>query len=99
MPLPRYIRRQKEHDERDDLDRQRYQTVFARSPGAVAAPTAALHFSDAVFRELDARRIGRAFVTLNVGMGTFKPGHRRPAGGPRHARGVLFDQPGGGRRR
>jgi S-adenosylmethionine:tRNA ribosyltransferase-isomerase len=73
MPLPPYIRRQKEHDDRDDLDRQRYQTVFARAPGAVAAPTAALHFSDAVFRELDARGISRTFVTLNVGMGTFKP--------------------------
>jgi S-adenosylmethionine:tRNA ribosyltransferase-isomerase len=73
MPLPPYIRRHKEHDDRDDLDRQRYQTVFARAPGAVAAPTAALHFSDAVFRELDARGISRTFVTLNVGMGTFKP--------------------------
>jgi S-adenosylmethionine:tRNA ribosyltransferase-isomerase len=73
MPLPPYIRRQKEHDNLDDLDRQRYQTAFARSPGAVAAPTAALHFSDEVFRELDARRIRRTFVTLNVGMGTFKP--------------------------
>jgi S-adenosylmethionine:tRNA ribosyltransferase-isomerase len=73
MPLPPYIRRGKEHDDRDDLDRQRYQTVFARAPGAVAAPTAALHFSEPLLRHLDALGIRRAFVTLNVGLGTFKP--------------------------
>lgn len=73
MPLPPYIRRGKDHDERDDLDRQRYQTVFARTPGAVAAPTAALHFSEPLLRQLDALGVRRAFVTLNVGLGTFKP--------------------------
>jgi S-adenosylmethionine:tRNA ribosyltransferase-isomerase len=73
MPLPPYIKRQKDRDERDELDRTRYQTVFARSPGAVAAPTAALHFSDRVFAESDARGIGRTFITLHVGAGTFKP--------------------------
>ena len=73
MPLPPYIRRDKEHDARDELDRERYQTVFARVPGAVAAPTAALHFSEALLRELDARQIQRTFVTLHVGIGTFKP--------------------------
>lgn len=73
MPLPPYIKRDKGRDERDDLDRRRYQTVFARAPGAVAAPTAALHFSDEVFAALDAQGVERTFVTLNVGMGTFKP--------------------------
>lgn len=73
MPLPPYIRREKDHDERDDLDRVRYQTVFARSPGAVAAPTAALHFSDALLAALAERGIERTFVTLHVGLGTFKP--------------------------
>ncbi|HSZ57087.1 MAG TPA: tRNA preQ1(34) S-adenosylmethionine ribosyltransferase-isomerase QueA [Tepidisphaeraceae bacterium] len=73
MPLPPYIKREKDHDERDELDRLRYQTVFARSPGAVAAPTASLHFSDTILNELAARGIERTFVTLHVGAGTFKP--------------------------
>ena len=73
MPLPPYIKREKGSDERDDFDRERYQTVFAKSPGSVAAPTAGLHFTDAVMRELEARGIERTFVTLHVGMGTFKP--------------------------
>lgn len=73
MPLPPYIKRDKRHDNRDALDRSRYQTVFAREAGAVAAPTAALHFSKELFVELAARKIETAFVTLNVGMGTFKP--------------------------
>jgi len=73
MPLPPYIRRDKDHDERDDLDRARYQTVFARSPGAVAAPTASLHFTDDLLESLAARGIDRTFVTLHVGPGTFKP--------------------------
>lgn len=73
MPLPPYIRRDKEHDARDDLDRERYQTVFARTPGAIAAPTAALHFSQRLLDSLAARQVERAFVTLHVGVGTFKP--------------------------
>lgn len=73
MPLPPYIRRAKSVDARDDLDRDRYQTVFARAAGSVAAPTAALHFSPEVLAALDARGVRRAFVTLDVGMGTFKP--------------------------
>ena len=73
MPLPPYIKREKRHDTRDALDRSRYQTVFAREAGAVAAPTAALHFTNELFAELAARQIETAFVTLNVGMGTFKP--------------------------
>ena len=73
MPLPPYIRRDKDHDARDDADRQRYQTVFAKTATAVAAPTAALHFTQRVFDELDAKGVERAFVTLDVGLGTFKP--------------------------
>jgi S-adenosylmethionine:tRNA ribosyltransferase-isomerase len=73
MPLPPYIRRDKDHDERDELDRARYQTVFARSPGAVAAPTAALHFTDALLNALASKGVERTFVTLHVGLGTFKP--------------------------
>ncbi len=73
MPLPPYIRRDKHWDARDALDRERYQTVFASRPGAVAAPTAALHFSPELFAELEARGVERAFVTLDVGLGTFKP--------------------------
>jgi S-adenosylmethionine:tRNA ribosyltransferase-isomerase len=73
MPLPPYIRRDKDADERDATDRERYQTVYARAPGAVAAPTAGLHFTPAIFAELEARGIERAFVTLHVGLGTFKP--------------------------
>jgi len=73
MPLPPYIKREKDRDERDDSDRRSYQTVYAKSPGSVAAPTAGLHFTEDVLRELDAREIERASVTLHVGMGTFKP--------------------------
>ncbi|RQO59831.1 tRNA preQ1(34) S-adenosylmethionine ribosyltransferase-isomerase QueA [Paucibacter sp. KBW04] len=68
VPLPPYI----EHaDEADDV--RRYQTVFAREPGAVAAPTAALHFDEALLERLAARGISTAHVTLHVGAGTFQP--------------------------
>lgn len=73
MPLPPYIHREKDHDERDEMDRARYQTVFARSEGAVAAPTASLHFTDEMLKALADRGIDRTFVTLHVGLGTFKP--------------------------
>jgi S-adenosylmethionine:tRNA ribosyltransferase-isomerase len=73
MPLPPYIKRGKEHDPRDEADRERYQTVYARTGGSIAAPTAGLHFTDSVLSELDAVGVRRAFVTLHVGMGTFKP--------------------------
>ncbi|HZF83228.1 MAG TPA: tRNA preQ1(34) S-adenosylmethionine ribosyltransferase-isomerase QueA [Burkholderiaceae bacterium] len=68
VPLPPYI----EHGDSED-DERRYQTVFARVPGAVAAPTAALHFDEALLAELDARGVQRANVTLHVGAGTFQP--------------------------
>jgi S-adenosylmethionine:tRNA ribosyltransferase-isomerase len=73
MPLPPYIKRSKHRDDRDPLDRQRYQTVFAAIPGAVAAPTAGLHFTPGLLQRLDDAGIQRATVTLHVGMGTFKP--------------------------
>jgi len=73
MPLPPYIKREKEHDARDDADRERYQTVYARVPGAVAAPTAGLHFTDALISQLDAAGAEKTFVTLHVGIGTFRP--------------------------
>ena len=73
MPLPPYIKRQKHHDERDEFDKERYQTVYARNPGSVAAPTAGLHFTPEVLAALDARGVERTFVTLHVGLGTFKP--------------------------
>jgi S-adenosylmethionine:tRNA ribosyltransferase-isomerase len=68
VPLPPYI----EHGDSAD-DERRYQTVFARAPGAVAAPTAALHFDEALLAELEARGVQRASVTLHVGAGTFQP--------------------------
>ena len=68
VPLPPYIT----HTDSAE-DAQRYQTVFARAPGAVAAPTAALHFDEALLAQLDARGVQRASVTLHVGAGTFQP--------------------------
>jgi S-adenosylmethionine:tRNA ribosyltransferase-isomerase len=73
MPLPPYIKRGRHHDPRDAADHQRYQTVYARIPGSGAAPTAGLHFTDALLRELDEKGVQRVFVTLHVGLGTFKP--------------------------
>lgn len=73
MPLPPYIRRQKGHDTNDSADAERYQTVYAAASGSVAAPTAGLHFTPELFEALDRRKIERAFVTLHVGAGTFKP--------------------------
>ncbi|PPE66729.1 tRNA preQ1(34) S-adenosylmethionine ribosyltransferase-isomerase QueA [Caldimonas caldifontis] len=68
VPLPPYIT----HADSED-DERRYQTVFAAKPGAVAAPTAALHFDEGVLAALRERRIGTAHVTLHVGAGTFQP--------------------------
>jgi S-adenosylmethionine:tRNA ribosyltransferase-isomerase len=68
VPLPPYIDRAPEK-----ADRERYQTVYAREPGAVAAPTAGLHFDAAMLAGLEARGVRQAFVTLHVGAGTFQP--------------------------
>lgn len=72
-PLPPYISRKTASPERCAADKTRYQTVFARAPGAVAAPTAGLHFTPAVLTRLAAQGIGHAPVTLHVGLGTFRP--------------------------
>lgn len=68
IPLPPYLQREAEAD-----DTKRYQTVYARFDGAVAAPTAGLHFTDAVFKALTVQGIKRQELTLHVGAGTFKP--------------------------
>jgi len=68
IPLPPYIKRPDL-----DLDRDRYQTVFARQPGSIAAPTAGLHFTDEILGSIDAEGVGRTVITLHVGYGTFKP--------------------------
>ncbi|MEA2691585.1 MAG: S-adenosylmethionine:tRNA ribosyltransferase-isomerase [Acidobacteriota bacterium] len=68
IPLPPYIKRPD-----DPADRERYQTVFAKNPGAIAAPTAGLHFSEELLVELRGKGIEVASVTLHVGIGTFKP--------------------------
>ena len=69
VPIPPYIRGG-ESDEQDKLD---YQTVYAKDQGSVAAPTAGLHFTEELFSHLECRGIDKAFVTLHVGLGTFKP--------------------------
>ncbi|RCU48775.1 tRNA preQ1(34) S-adenosylmethionine ribosyltransferase-isomerase QueA [Corallincola luteus] len=68
MPLPPYIDRPDE-----GADRERYQTVYNQKPGAVAAPTAGLHFDDAILQRLQEKGVEQAFVTLHVGAGTFQP--------------------------
>jgi S-adenosylmethionine:tRNA ribosyltransferase-isomerase len=68
LPLPPYI----EHAA-DEVDAQRYQTVFAKHPGAVAAPTAGLHFDDALLQQLKDKGVKLAWLTLHVGAGTFQP--------------------------
>jgi S-adenosylmethionine:tRNA ribosyltransferase-isomerase len=72
LPLPPYIRRAPD-DPRSARDEERYQTVYAAVPGAVAAPTAGLHFTRALLAALAERGVERAAVTLHVGLGTFQP--------------------------
>ncbi|MDQ3278906.1 MAG: S-adenosylmethionine:tRNA ribosyltransferase-isomerase [Bacteroidota bacterium] len=68
IPLPPYIKRSAEL-----VDKERYQTIFAQQEGSVAAPTAALHFTEEVFQSLQQKNIHPQYITLNVGAGTFKP--------------------------
>ena len=68
IPIPPYLKRKSEQ-----VDQQRYQTIYAKHKGSVAAPTAGLHFTEAIFERLDEREIRRDHVTLHVGAGTFKP--------------------------
>lgn len=66
MPLPPYIKKKLE-------DRERYQTVYAREPGSAAAPTAGLHFTNELLEKIRQKQINTAFITLHVGLGTFRP--------------------------
>ena len=68
MPLPPYIKRDDE-----EVDAERYQTIYAEKEGAVAAPTAGLHFDEEMFAKLRQRGVDMAYVTLHVGAGTFQP--------------------------
>jgi S-adenosylmethionine:tRNA ribosyltransferase-isomerase len=68
VPLPPYLDREPQDD-----DRERYQTVYAREPGAVAAPTAGLHFDRPLLQRIAAAGVGIGFLTLHVGAGTFQP--------------------------
>ena len=72
VPLPPYIKRQQPAESRE-FDLERYQTVYACHPGAVAAPTAGLHFTPALLADLERQGIQRATLTLHVGWGTFQP--------------------------
>ncbi len=72
VPLPPYIHRD-QHDKKGKTDAERYQTVYASQPGAVAAPTAGLHFTPELFAALTAKGVRKAEVTLHVGIGTFRP--------------------------
>ncbi len=71
VPLPPYIR----HGEMEDYDTERYQTVYAKSPGSIAAPTAGLHFTAALLDRLAGAGVSRVDLTLHVGIGTFRPIH------------------------
>lgn len=68
IPLPPYL-----HRDTEEEDKERYQTIYAKHDGSVAAPTAGLHFTETVFNNLAAKNIEKEFVTLHVGAGTFKP--------------------------
>ena len=73
IPLPPYIERKMQNDEIKKLDFERYQTVYAKDEGSVAAPTAGLHFTEEILKKLKDKGVGIAYVTLNVGLGTFRP--------------------------
>ena len=89
MPLPPYIAKLRPPDARDFTD---YQTVYAREEGSVAAPTAGLHFTEALLERLAAARIGRADLTLHVGAGTFLPVAGEDTTGHRmHAEHAILD--------
>jgi S-adenosylmethionine:tRNA ribosyltransferase-isomerase len=91
MPLPPYIAGKRATDEADQLD---YQTMFAKVSGAVAAPTAALHFTDRLIASLDRRGIQRETLTLHVGAGTFLPVKAEDTGSHRmHSEWGRIDQP------
>lgn len=73
IPLPPYIERKLADEEIKKLDFERYQTVYAKDEGSVAAPTAGLHFTEEILNKLQTKGVELAYVTLNVGLGTFRP--------------------------
>lgn len=73
IPLPPYIERKLKADELKQFDMERYQTVYAKDEGSVAAPTAGLHFTEDILQKLKDKGVEIAYVTLNVGLGTFRP--------------------------
>ncbi|MFQ5414558.1 MAG: S-adenosylmethionine:tRNA ribosyltransferase-isomerase [Phycisphaerae bacterium] len=90
-PLPPYIRRPSPDADGDAADRGRYQTVYAQAPGAIAAPTAGLHLTDELLRRFERQGVDTCFVTLHVGVGTFKPiSAATPAGHAMHAERFEF---------
>lgn len=80
MPVPPYVLRAREqykneqkcHNMFSEIDKERYQTIYASTPGAIAAPTAGLHFTEELFNKLNAKNVLHTFVTLHVGVGTFQ---------------------------
>jgi S-adenosylmethionine:tRNA ribosyltransferase-isomerase len=88
IPLPPYLKREVE-----EVDKTTYQTVYAKQEGAVAAPTAGLHFTDRVFEQLDSKGVVRTSLTLHVGAGTFQPiKATNVIGHPMHAEQVVYTQ-------
>ena len=73
IPLPPYIERKNQTDKQREFDKIRYQTVYAHKEGSVAAPTAGLHFTPKILQKLKDKGVDIAYVTLNVGLGTFRP--------------------------
>ena len=73
IPLPPYIERKMASEELKQLDFERYQTVYAKNEGSVAAPTAGLHFTEDILNQLNAKGVEIGYVTLDVGIGTFRP--------------------------
>lgn len=73
IPLPPYIERKKTSEELRQLDFERYQTVYAKNEGSVAAPTAGLHFTEGILNQLKSKGVEIGYVTLDVGIGTFRP--------------------------
>ena len=73
IPLPPYIERKLDNEDLKKLDFERYQTVYAEDEGSVAAPTAGLHFTKEILKKLEEKGIELCYITLNVGLGTFRP--------------------------
>lgn len=73
IPLPPYISRILSDEKKQNLDYERYQTIYAQNPGSVAAPTAGLHFTESLLEQIRQKGVQTCSITLNIGLGTFKP--------------------------